>query len=99
MADHPRIAVDPDVLTGKPVIRGARLSVEFVIGLMADGWTEADILQNYPAIVHDDIIACLAYTRDVLSSNKLFPNTRLMSQRVSLEDKEVVYAILDSDRS
>src|SRR5215472_6160586 len=48
MIEHPRIALDPDVLAGKPVIRGTRLSVEFVIGLMADGWGEADILANYP---------------------------------------------------
>jgi uncharacterized protein (DUF433 family) len=73
-ADHPRIALDPTVLVGKPVIRGTRLSVEFVIGLMAEGWSEADILTNYPGIVHDDIIACLAYARDTLSSEKVFPS-------------------------
>jgi len=63
MTEHPRIALDRDVLAGRPVIRGTRLSVEFVIGLMADGWGEGDILANYPGIVHDDIIACLAYAR------------------------------------
>jgi hypothetical protein len=41
MAEHPQIALDPDVLAGKPVIRGTRLAVEFVIGLLAVGWTEA----------------------------------------------------------
>ena len=45
-AKHPHITLDPDVLAGKPVIRGTRLSVEFVIGLMADGWSEADIEQR-----------------------------------------------------
>jgi uncharacterized protein (DUF433 family) len=74
MAEHPRIALDPEVLAGKPVIRGTRLSVEFVIGLMADGWTEADILHSYPGITHDDIIACLAYARDTLGSEKVFPS-------------------------
>jgi uncharacterized protein (DUF433 family) len=68
MTDNPRITLDPNVLTGKPVIRGARLSVEFVIGLMVDGWSEADIVENYPGIVHDDIIACLAYARDAAST-------------------------------
>ena len=72
--DHPRITVEADVLAGKPVIRGTRLSVEFVIGLMADGWSEADILENYPGITHDDILACLAYARDTLSSEKVFPS-------------------------
>ena len=74
MTEHPRISLAPDMLVGKPVIRGTRLSVEFVIGLMADGWSEADILGNYQGITHDDIIACLAYARDTLSSEKVFPS-------------------------
>ena len=74
MSEHPRIALDPKVLAGKPVIRGTRLSVEFIIGLMADGWSEADILANYPGVAHADIIACLAYARDTLSSERVFPS-------------------------
>jgi uncharacterized protein (DUF433 family) len=74
MADDPRIALDPEVLAGKPVIRGTRLSVEFVIGLMADGWSEPDILRNYPGVAHEDIIACLTYARDALSSERVFPS-------------------------
>ena len=50
MTDHPSIVLDPAILTGKPVIRGTRLSVDFIIGLMADGWTEPDILRNYPGL-------------------------------------------------
>ena len=71
--EHPRIALDPAVLAGKPVIRGTRLSVEFMIGLMADGWSEADIVANYPGITHHDIVACLAYARDALRSERVFP--------------------------
>jgi uncharacterized protein (DUF433 family) len=74
MTEHPRIALAPDVLAGKPVIRGTRLSVEFVISLMADGWSEADILANYPDVTHEDVIACFAYARDALSSEKVFPS-------------------------
>ena len=66
--------LDPAVLTGKPVIRGTRLSVDFVIGLMADGWAETDILRNYPGVSHDDVAACLAYARDVLKSEKVYPS-------------------------
>jgi uncharacterized protein (DUF433 family) len=73
-AEQPRITLDPDILAGKPVIRGTRLSVEFVIGLMAEGWSEAGILANYPGISPDDVIACLGYARDVLSSEKVFPS-------------------------
>jgi len=74
MTEHPRISLAPDVLAGKPVIRRTRLSVQFLIGLMADGWSEADILANYPNITHDDILACLAYARDTLSAEKVHPS-------------------------
>ncbi|MDX2142920.1 MAG: DUF433 domain-containing protein [Rhodospirillaceae bacterium] len=74
MNQHPRISLSADVLSGKPVIRGTRLSVEFVIGLMADGWSEADILKNYPDLTHEDVVACLAYARDTLNSEKVFPS-------------------------
>jgi uncharacterized protein (DUF433 family) len=74
MTDPTRIVLDPGVLAGKPVIRGTRLSVDFVIGLMADGWTEVEILRNYPGVSHDDLVACLAYARDVLRSEKVYPS-------------------------
>ena len=61
-----RITSDPDVLGGKPAVKGTRLSVEFVIELMAEGWTEADIMKNYPRLTTEDIRACLAYARDRL---------------------------------
>jgi uncharacterized protein (DUF433 family) len=69
-----QIILDPNVLAGKPIMRGTRLSVEFVIGLLADGWTEADIIENYPGITHEGVIACLAYARDALRSEKVFPS-------------------------
>jgi uncharacterized protein (DUF433 family) len=72
-AVEPRIVLDPAILAGKPVVRGTRLSVEFIIGLMADGWSEADILANYPGLTHDDVAACLGYARDVLNSEKAYP--------------------------
>ncbi len=74
LPEQPRIVLDPKVLAGKPVVRGTRLSVEFVIGLLAEGWSEPDILANYPGITRDDILACLAYARDMLSSEKVFPS-------------------------
>jgi uncharacterized protein (DUF433 family) len=61
--DQTRITLDPAVLAGKPVVRGTRLSVEFVIGLMAEGWSEQDILAEYPGLTHEDLVACLAYAR------------------------------------
>jgi len=63
MAWQERITIDPEVLTGKPVIRGTRLAVEFILGLLGEGWTEPEILQNYPGLTHDDVAACLLYAR------------------------------------
>jgi uncharacterized protein (DUF433 family) len=69
-----RIVLDPAILAGKPVIRGTRLSVEFVIGLLADSWSEAEIFENYPGIGPDDVRACLAYARDMLKDERVFPS-------------------------
>ena len=74
MTDHPRIVLDPEILAGEPVVRGTRLAADFIIGLMAEGWVEADILRNYPGLTHEDIAACLAYARDVLRSEKVYPS-------------------------
>jgi uncharacterized protein (DUF433 family) len=53
---------------------GTRLAVDFVIGLMADGWSESDILRNYSGLSHEDLAACFAYVRDVLRSEKVYPS-------------------------
>jgi uncharacterized protein (DUF433 family) len=74
MPENSRIILDPAVLAGKPIIRGTRLAVEFVIGLVAEGWSEADILANYSGLAHEDVVACLAYARDMLGSERVFPN-------------------------
>jgi uncharacterized protein (DUF433 family) len=60
------IGIDAGVLGGKPVIRGTRLAVEFVVGLLAQGWTFEQILDNYPGITREQILACLAYAADSL---------------------------------
>jgi len=68
-----RIAIDPNVLVGKPVVRGTRLAVEFIIDLLAQGWSEADVLRNYPGLTHEDIQACLNYASAVLRAEKVYP--------------------------
>ena len=73
MAWQDRIIVDPDILAGKPVVRGTRLAVEFVVGLLGEGWAEAEILQNYPGLSHDDIAACLRYASETLSAERVYP--------------------------
>lgn len=54
-----RIIIDPGILVGKPVIKGTRLAVEFIVDLLANGWTEDEILRNYPGLTQEDIHACL----------------------------------------
>lgn len=68
-----RIVVDPNVLVGKPVIKGTRLAVEFIIGLLANGWSNNDILSNYPGITREDVLTCLAYASARLQEEKVYP--------------------------
>jgi len=68
-----RIVADPKVLAGKPVIKGTRLAVEFILDLLAGGWSESEILQNYPRLAHEDIQACLSYASALIKSEKVFP--------------------------
>ena len=68
-----RIIIDPEILVGKPVIKGTRLAVEFIVDLLANGWTEDEILHNYPGLTHDDIQACLGYASFLLHSEMVYP--------------------------
>ena len=68
-----RIEVNPDVLVGKPIVKGTRLAVAFVVELLANGWSEADILDNYPHLSREDIQACLAYASAMLNTEKIYP--------------------------
>lgn len=55
------IVLDPEILAGKPVIKGTRLAVEFILELLAAGQSEEDILSNYSGLTRADILACLSY--------------------------------------
>lgn len=76
MASHgswqDRIVVDPEILVGKPVIRGTRLSVELIVDLLAQGWSEDDVLRSYPKLSTEDIQACLKYASAVMRSEKVY---------------------------
>jgi uncharacterized protein (DUF433 family) len=67
-----RITLDADVLAGKPIIKGTRISVEFVVDLLGRGWTVEQILREYDHITPEDIQACLAYAGDVLKSERVY---------------------------
>ena len=68
-----RIVVDPKVLAGKPVIRGTRLAVEFILELLAGGQAESEVLANYPGLSREDILACLSYASYLAHEYKAFP--------------------------
>ena len=68
-----RIVVDTEVLAGKPVIRGTRLAVEFILGLLAAGQSENELLANYPGLTRDDILACLSYASYLAHEYKAYP--------------------------
>jgi uncharacterized protein (DUF433 family) len=67
------ISVDPGVLVGKPVVRGTRLAVEFILDLVADGWSFEEVMANYPGLTVEDIRACVAYARAVLVEVQFSP--------------------------
>jgi len=68
-----RITLNPNVLTGKPVIKGTRLSVEFILGLLAHGATTAEILDEYNGLQPEDIRACLLFAGESLSRTEFMP--------------------------
>ena len=68
-----RIVSDPDELVGKPVIKGTRLAVEFIIELLAQGWSYEEIITNYLGITREDVLACLAYASTRLHEETVFP--------------------------
>jgi uncharacterized protein (DUF433 family) len=57
--DH--IHADPQILNGKPVIKGTRLSVEFILERLSDGWTENMIIENYPRLTHGSLLAVYTF--------------------------------------
>jgi len=69
---HDRITVDPKVLVGKPVIKGTRIAVEFVMELLGRGWTVEQVLHEYDHLTAEDIQACLSYASDVLKSERVY---------------------------
>jgi uncharacterized protein (DUF433 family) len=65
-----RIVTDPDILVGKPVVKGTRLSVELILGWLAQGWTIDRVLENYPQLSQEDVLAALAFASDMLREER-----------------------------
>ena len=68
-----RVVIDPEILAGKPIIRGTRLAVEFILELLAAGQNEAEILDNYPGLTREDVLACPAYASYLAHEYRAYP--------------------------
>jgi uncharacterized protein (DUF433 family) len=68
-----RIVINPKVMSGKPIIRGTRLTVEFILNLLAHGSTTDEIIKEYKSITSEDIQACLLFATKSLESSSFMP--------------------------
>lgn len=63
---------DPDILLGKPVVKGTRLAVDFILRLFAAGWTEQQVLENYPTLTPEALRAVFAFAAECMGEEALF---------------------------
>ncbi|KAA0005211.1 MAG: DUF433 domain-containing protein [Thermoplasmata archaeon] len=66
------IVIDEEICGGKPVIKGTRISVEFILELLSNGWTYEEILKNYPQLKKEDILEAIKYAVDVLKEERIY---------------------------
>jgi uncharacterized protein (DUF433 family) len=71
MKRHERIEIDPDIMFGKPVIRGTRITVEHILRKLAGGMTPEEILEDHPHLKLDDILAAQEFAADYLSQTEI----------------------------
>lgn len=67
-----QIVFDPEILNGKPHLKGTRISVEFLMELLANNWTHEEIMENFPQIKKDDILAALEYSLSLLKEEHIY---------------------------
>ncbi len=68
-----RITFDPKIFNGKPIIRGKRIAVEHILGMIAEGSTIDELLTGYPFLERDDIRACLSYAHLIVAHERIEP--------------------------
>ena len=68
-----RIVLDPRIMAGKPIVRGTRLTVQYVLGLLAHGAQPSEILDEYPGLTEEDLRACLLFAAESLGSASFPP--------------------------
>jgi uncharacterized protein (DUF433 family) len=72
MANTDRVEVNPEIMLGKPVIRGTRIPVELILRKLSEGATEADLLDAYPGLCQEDIQAAIGYAADAIAHEEIF---------------------------
>lgn len=71
-----RVEIDPEVMLGKPVIRGTRITVEIILEKIAAGCSMDEILDEYPRLTHPDLLAAVAYARQAVGTEEIIPRLR-----------------------
>lgn len=66
-----RITVDPEIMLGKPIIKGTRITVELILKKLSEGMTIEELLEAYPHLTREDILAAISYSADVISQEEL----------------------------
>ncbi|MEK6964194.1 MAG: DUF433 domain-containing protein [Nanoarchaeota archaeon] len=74
-----RIVLDPKILAGKPIVKGTRISVEFIMELLSTGMTTEKILKEYPHLKEEDVLAALEYATRTLRHEEVYPTAKLAS--------------------
>lgn len=69
---HEHIHTDPEILLGKPVVKGTRLAVDFILGLYAAGWTEEQVLESYPTLTPDSLRAVFSFAAEYMREEALY---------------------------
>ena len=93
MSWQERITLDPEILVGKPVVKGTRLAVEFIVDLLAAGLTEAEVIEGYPGLTHEDVRACLTCASEALKEG----NDRTLANNRPFKGRPVVTRIDPAD--
>ena len=73
---RPLIVVDPNVQAGKPVVKGTRLTVDFILGLFASGWSAEQVVENYPSLNQESLRAVFAFAAEALGDESVYPTSR-----------------------
>lgn len=73
MNELKRIELNPAILSGKPIISGTRIPVELIIKLIAQRWTDEQIIKEYPALEKDDIQEALLYAEKLIRNEEVYP--------------------------